>query len=97
MLPYYPLEDNNGHEYEISSYWEKLVIKYTGLNIFEVEALDYIDYLQYRRDAFIYYLNQTEKGTEYLDNAYRLEQTEPDRKGLREHFKKEEKQWQEKL
>ncbi len=55
------------------------------LTILEVDELDYIAYLQYRRDAFIYFLNQTENGQEYLDNAYRLEQTEPDREGLRKH------------
>lgn len=31
-------------------------------------------------------LNRTEKGREYLDNAWRLEQTKPDRKKLREKF-----------
>lgn len=55
----------------------------------EVDQLDYIDYLQYRRDAFIYRMSQTEKGQEYLDNAYRLEQTKPDRKRLREKYGKE--------
>lgn len=48
-----------------------------------------MDYLRYRRDAFIYQMNQTEKGREYLDKAYRLEQTKPDRKALRERFGKE--------
>lgn len=55
----------------------------------EVDQLDYIDYLIYRRDAFIYRMSQTEKGQEYLDNAYRLEQTKPDRKKLREKYGKE--------
>ena len=55
----------------------------------EVDQLDYIDYLFYKRDAFIYRMNQTEKGREYLDNAYRLEQTKPDRKKLREKYGKE--------
>lgn len=55
----------------------------------QVEDLDYIDYLRYRRDAFIDKLGQTEKGLEYLDNAYRIEQTEPDRKSLRDQFGKE--------
>ncbi|MBQ3513426.1 MAG: hypothetical protein IJA32_06460 [Lachnospiraceae bacterium] len=62
--------------------------QYTGLNMLEVEELDYFDYLQYRRDAFIYSLSKTEQGQEYLDNAYRLEQTEPDRKSLKERFGK---------
>lgn len=90
-MPYYPLEeDDSGHKYEISSFWENMVSRYTGLNFLEIEELDYIDYLRYRRDSFIYFLNQTEEGREYLDNAYRLEQTAPDRKGLRERFGKED-------
>lgn len=48
-----------------------------------------MDYLVLRRDAFIYRMSQTEKGEEYLNNAYRLEQTTPDRKRLREKFGKE--------
>lgn len=66
-----------------------MVSQYTGLTIIEVEGLDYIDYLRYRRDAFISRLSQSEKGLEYLDNAYRIEQTEPDRKSLRDQFGKE--------
>ena len=56
---------------------------YTGLNIKQVGQLNYIEYLQYRRDAFINWLNQSEKGQEYLRNAWRMEQTEPDRPKLR--------------
>lgn len=54
----------------------------------EVQELEYTDYLMLRRDAFISTLNKTEKGREYLSNAYRLEQVEPDRKGLRNTFGK---------
>ena len=57
---------------------------YTGLNVNEIEELELIDYLQYRRDAFIHELNKTEKGQEYLENARMLEQTKPDRAKLRE-------------
>lgn len=63
-----------------------MVAKYTGLNMLEVEELDIIDYLSYRRDAFIHKLSQTEQGREYLSNAYRMEQITPDRKSLREQF-----------
>lgn len=66
-----------------------MVAEYTGLTMLQVEELDYIDYLIYRRDAFIYALKATEKGREYLDNAWRIEQTEPDKKSLREQFGKE--------
>ena len=63
-----------------------MVAQYTGLNILQVEELDYLDYLRYRRDAFIYQMSQTKEGQEYLDNAYRLEQTTPDRNQLRNKF-----------
>lgn len=55
----------------------------------QVEELDYIDYLIYRRDAFIHRMSQTEDGEKYLNNAWRLEQTTPDRDGLRKKFGKE--------
>lgn len=57
--------------------------EYTGLSFLEVEELDYLQYLIWRRDAYIYMLSRTEEGQEYLNNAYRMEQTEPDRKKLR--------------
>lgn len=53
-----------------------------------MEELDYIEYLQYKRDAFILKMSQTEKGVKYLDNAWRLEQTTPDRESLRDKLKK---------
>lgn len=34
-------------------------------------------------------MSQTEKGQEYLDNAWRMEQTTPDRAGLRKKLGKE--------
>lgn len=49
----------------------------------EVQDLVYTDYLRLKRDAFIYRLSQTEAGQEHLDNAWRMEQTEPDREALR--------------
>lgn len=63
--------------------------EYTGLNFFQVAELDYLQYLVWRRDAFIHKMSQTEAGQEYLDNAWRMEQTEPDRAALRKKFRKE--------
>lgn len=62
---------------------------YAGLSLPEVRELEYIQYLTWRRDAFIYRLSQTEEGREYLDNAWRMEQTVPDRAGLRRKLGKE--------
>ena len=65
--------------------------EYTGLNFYEVWAMDYVMYLTLRRDAFISWLSQSEAGQEYLDNAWMLEQTKPDRKALRNKFGREGK------
>ena len=69
--------------------WEHLVAQYTGINILQVQELDYLDYLTYRRDAFIHRMSQTEEGEKYLNNAWRLEQTKPDRDSLRNKFGKQ--------
>lgn len=79
-----------GHKYTITSWWKRLVSEYTGLSFLDVEKLNYLTYLTWRRDAFIYKMSQTEKGQEYLDNAWRMEQTEPDRATLRKQLRKEE-------
>lgn len=63
--------------------------EYTGLTFHEVRSLPYIQYLAWRRDAFIWWLSRSEKGEEYLNNAWRMEQTEPDREALRKKLKKE--------
>lgn len=72
------------------TWWQQLVAEYTGLTLYDVRELDYLDYLLLRRDAFIHKMNQTEKGREYLDNAWRMEQTKPDRLALRKKLRKEE-------
>lgn len=55
----------------------------------DIEELPYIDYLIYRRDAFIHKMNNSKEGQEYLENAWRLTQTKPDRSKLREKIGKE--------
>jgi len=48
--------------------------------------LDFVTYLTYLRDAFIFNCNQTEKGREYLENAWYLSQDSMDKNTLREMF-----------
>ena len=67
-----------------------MVSKYTGLSFFEIDGLDYVTYLAYRRDAYICHLETIPGGREYLGNAWRMEQTKPDRSGLRKHFGRKE-------
>lgn len=65
-----------------------MVAEYARLSLLEVGELDYVQYLVWRRDAFIHKLSQSEAGQEYLDNAWRMEQTEPDRVRLRKKLGK---------
>ena len=60
-----------------------MVAQYTLLNFNQIGELNYVTFLEYRRDAFIQHYRQTETGQEYLDNAWRMDQTEPDRLKLR--------------
>jgi len=62
------------------------VAEYARISLPEVQRLNYIEYLTLRRDAFIYSMSRTEEGQKYLDNAWRMEQTVPDRAALRRKF-----------
>ena len=59
------------------------------MNFLQIGQLDYGTYLLWLRDAFISALNRTDEGRKYLDNAWRMEQTEPDRAALRRKAGKE--------
>lgn len=61
---------------------------YARLNFLEIEQLPIDVYMGLQRDAYVYSLNQTEKGREYLENCWIMEQTKPDRKQLRKKFGK---------
>lgn len=66
-----------------------MVAEYTGLNFLQIGGLNYIQFLLWRRDAFIHKMEQTEAGREYLRNAWRMTQTKADRSALRKEFGKE--------
>ena len=88
-IPYYPSSDSAGktkHEWLIYTVEEKYVSEYCNISILEVENLDIIEYLCYLHDARIYQLSQTESGREYLENAWRIKQTAPDRGALKEKY-----------
>lgn len=63
-----------------------MVRDFTGLDFQKIKQLYYDEFLLYVRDAFIYKLEQSEGGREYLRNAYRILQTEPQRKKIRERM-----------
>lgn len=90
MLPQSPMAETVGRHNYINTTWGKrMVSEYTGLNFHQVGELDYGTYLLWLRDAYISRLSQTEEGREYLDDAWRLEQTKADRAALRKKLRGE--------
>lgn len=76
--------DDEGIPYDVETYWRHLVSAYTLLNFNEIGQLNYVTYLQYRRDAFIQRCSSTQEGRAYLQDCWRMEQTKPDRAKLRQ-------------
>lgn len=60
--------------------------QYANMTLPDVCDLLLDDYMLLLRDAFIARKLRTPDGCEYLDNAWRLEQTEPDVDALRSNF-----------
>ena len=78
-LPYYKTEKSpNDVKYTIYTNLDKLAADYANISLYEIDDIPITEYWLILRDAFIYRLSQTEKGREYLKNAYRLTQTEAD-------------------
>lgn len=88
-MPYYPREDS-GQEipYNLLTRPEKLVMDYCHINIYEVQEMEIDIYLFFLREAMIFENAQTEEGREYLRNCWRIEQTKPEIKKLREKYGK---------
>ena len=91
-MPYYP-GGGSGDEvhYRLNTKGEKLVIDYLNITIFDVQEMPIDLFLYFMREANIHKLMQTKEGREYLDNCWRMEQTKPDRKKLREKMRKGER------
>ena len=91
-MPFYP-GGGSGDEvhYRLNTKGEKLVIDYLNISIFDVQEMPIDLYLYFMREANIHKLMQTKEGREYLDNCWRMEQTKPDRKKLREKMRKGER------
>lgn len=66
-------------------------LDYLNITIFDVQEMPIDLYLYFMREANIHKLMQTKEGREYLDNCWRMEQTKPDRKKLREKMRKGER------
>ena len=89
-IPYYPSNDNKGH-YDLTSLNYKIVADYANITLFEVIDIDVFTYWYLLREAVIYQYSQTEEGQKYLNNCWRIEQTEPEKETLRAKFGKGDK------
>lgn len=87
-MPYYAGGEKQKYYYKPETESEHLVISYTGLNYWQVEEMDFDEYLFFVREAYIFNLNQTEDGRKYLENCWRMTQTKSDRSALRDKFGK---------
>lgn len=68
------------------SFGAKLVCDYARISFLELESIRVDEFRALLRDAYIHSLQQTERGREYLEKCWVLEQTKPDRGKLRERF-----------
>jgi len=87
-LPYYPSEKIR-QTYKVDTIDYKIVIDYANVSYFDTLEMDMYTFYSLLKDAFIYNCQNTEKGKEYLENAWILEQKKPSRGELRNHFRKE--------
>ncbi len=88
-MPRYPNGQAKAAEYTYTADTraEKLVIDYLNISIFDVQEMPIDLYLYFMRESYIYTLSQTENGRKYLEDCYRMTQTKPDRKKIREKIK----------
>ena len=79
-VPYYPGKSNKEDEVKYTAYTvsDKLVADYANMGIYDIDKISILDYWLLERDAFIAALSKTKDGREYLNNAYRIKQTEAD-------------------
>ena len=72
--------------YALNTGSEKLVAEYAGIPLPAVFDFGIFEYWALYRDAFIYAKASTEEGREWLRNAWRLTQTEPETEKLHKKF-----------
>lgn len=79
-VPYYPAKKDKNFDVKYTAYTvtDKLVADYANISIYDVDDMPILDYWLLERDAFIAALSKTESGRKYLNDAYRINQTEAD-------------------
>lgn len=86
-MPYYPTGGDKAY-FKNNTSDEKIVADYSNTAITNVNDYDVFTFWGLLHDAVIWNCNKTEKGREYLENAWYYSQDKPDRQGLRAMFGK---------
>ncbi len=70
-------------ELEVSTYELASIREYTGLSFAQIIDLPIGELLLYRRDAWVSKMKSNEKGREFLQTLWRLQQTEADEEAIK--------------
>lgn len=70
----------------ITTQREKLVADYAGVSLFDVYQMDLFTYWALLHDAIVTINAQTEEGRKWLNNAWRIQQTQPDTEKLHKKY-----------
>ena len=89
-IPYYNEGNNDEGHYKVNTVEEKMVCDYTGFNFDRLDDMCVFEYWLLLRDAVIHGHMQTEEGRKYLNNCWRITQTAPNRKKIREKMGRKE-------
>lgn len=74
--------------FDITTLMEKVVAEYANIPLPEVYELDVFSFWALLHDAVVYNHSQTKKGREWLNNAWRLTQRDPDEEKLKRKVKR---------
>ena len=72
----------------MNSVAEKVVADYANVSILDTDEMDVFLFWGLLRDAVVFNRAQTEEGRKWLHNAWRLTQTAPEDKKLRDKYGK---------
>jgi len=85
-MPYFPEQEKSKAYFVNQTSDFKVVSDYSLLNFNEVQNLSIFEYFGLLHDAVVWNCSKSEKGLEYLENAWNYSQTSPDRNQLRKIF-----------
>ncbi len=87
IIPCCPTDEDNGDFLlPIGTLEEKYIFDYSGISFDNIQELNCFVYWLLLRDAYVYKLQQSPQGIEYLKKCVESNETKPDRKALKNKF-----------